>query len=80
MGIARCRTSGSLIGTTETRAHSNPLLACDACIQRMEAHVMSRSGSNGRVCGRPSSPARNNRLCASSAAAHSTTPLGDVRS
>eukprot|EP00965_Chrysotila_dentata_P168472 5563497-Pleurochrysis_carterae.AAC.1 len=41
---------------------------------------MSRSGSNSRASGRPSSPTRSSRLWASRAAAHSTTPLAELRS
>eukprot|EP00965_Chrysotila_dentata_P074624 2465145-Pleurochrysis_carterae.AAC.1 len=41
---------------------------------------MPRVGSKSRVCGRPSSPPRSSRLCARSAAAHSTTPRAQLRS
>eukprot|EP00965_Chrysotila_dentata_P118880 3931206-Pleurochrysis_carterae.AAC.1 len=64
--------------TTDTRAHRYPLLAADASIHWMDAQVMSRVASNSRSCGRPISPPRSSRLWASNAAAHSTTPLGEL--
>eukprot|EP00965_Chrysotila_dentata_P180467 5957156-Pleurochrysis_carterae.AAC.1 len=41
--------------------------------------MRSRVGSNARSCGCPTSPARNKRLWASKAAAHSTRPRAVCR-
>eukprot|EP00965_Chrysotila_dentata_P009673 315160-Pleurochrysis_carterae.AAC.1 len=58
------------MGTTCINAHSWPALAADGRIQRTDAQVRSREGSNSLSAGCPISPARRRRLCASSAAAH----------
>eukprot|EP00965_Chrysotila_dentata_P100816 3330195-Pleurochrysis_carterae.AAC.1 len=64
------------MGTTCTRAHLCPSLIAAGDIHWTEAHVRSRVGSKGRSGGWPTSPARNNRLWATSAAAHSTRACG----
>eukprot|EP00965_Chrysotila_dentata_P024159 800607-Pleurochrysis_carterae.AAC.1 len=66
--------------TMDTRAHLWPLLAVVGSIQRIELHVISRAWSNTLPSVVPSSPPRSRRLCARSAAAHSTTPLREPRS
>eukprot|EP00965_Chrysotila_dentata_P177020 5846286-Pleurochrysis_carterae.AAC.1 len=71
--MAVLRALASLIATTLTIADGNPLLTADGSFHWIEAQVIPRIGSNSRVCGRPISPPRSSRLCASSAAAHSTT-------
>eukprot|EP00965_Chrysotila_dentata_P109953 3633171-Pleurochrysis_carterae.AAC.1 len=59
-------------------AQSCHLLAAHGRIHCIDAHVMPRAASNSRVWGRPSSPPRSSKLCASSAAAHSTTPRAEL--
>eukprot|EP00965_Chrysotila_dentata_P019468 647090-Pleurochrysis_carterae.AAC.1 len=80
MGVTWCRACASLMATMSTMAHSCPLLAAHGDIHRIDAHVMPRVASNSHVCGRPSSPPRSSKLCARSAAAHSTTPRAELRS
>eukprot|EP00965_Chrysotila_dentata_P113442 3749366-Pleurochrysis_carterae.AAC.1 len=56
MGVARKRACWSLMPTTDTTAHRNPLLAVEASIHRMDAQVMSRVASNFLSTGLPISP------------------------
>eukprot|EP00965_Chrysotila_dentata_P141073 4662933-Pleurochrysis_carterae.AAC.1 len=62
----------------DTSAHLCPLLASVGSIHRIELHVMSRVWSKSPLSVVPSSPPRSRRLCASSAAAHSSRPRLDV--
>eukprot|EP00965_Chrysotila_dentata_P202956 6181427-Pleurochrysis_carterae.AAC.1 len=76
IGTALARAAASLMGTTWMSAHSCPSLTAPGDIHCTEAHVRSRVGSKGRSGGLPTSPARSSKLCATSAAAHSTLACG----
>eukprot|EP00965_Chrysotila_dentata_P033137 1104110-Pleurochrysis_carterae.AAC.1 len=77
IGVALAHAAASLMGTTWSSAHSCPSLTAAGCIHCTEAQVRSRVGSKGRSDGWPTWPARNSKLCATSAAAHSTLACGD---
>eukprot|EP00965_Chrysotila_dentata_P246821 6207387-Pleurochrysis_carterae.AAC.7 len=56
------------------------MLASVGSILRIELHVIPRVWSQSPLSVVPSSPPRSSRLCASSAAAHSSRPRLDVLS